>query len=191
VEIQLDNIWGFAWGMHRARLSHNSTSRSTFSDDHLTKPDLELARKLVLAGPSHSKFMRCIDVWATIKAPRYWWQEYATYKIGTTELSESTMHTLTNRPLTSEDFEGNIPYIMLELLNNYIATGKLLEVKRILPESFLQTRGVHLNYQTLRTMYHQRVTHRLPEWHIFCNWVATLPYAELITLRSNTWNQPS
>ena len=53
---------------------------------------------------------------------------------------------------------------------------------RLLPESWLQTRTIDLNYETLRTIYHQRKFHKLSEWHTFCDWVKTLPYAkEFIT----------
>ena len=56
------------------------------------------------------------------------------------------------------------------------------ELIRLLPESWLQTRTVTLNYENLRSMYSQRKNHRLTEWHSFCNWILSLPYAkEFIT----------
>ena len=36
-------------------------------------------------------------------------------------------------------------------------------LKCMLPESFIQTRAVNLNYEVLATMYHQRKNHRLPQ----------------------------
>ncbi len=56
------------------------------------------------------------------------------------------------------------------------------ELIRWLPESWLQTRTVTLNYENLLSMYHQRKNHKLKEWREdFCGWVKTLPYAnELI-----------
>ena len=54
---------------------------------------------------------------------------------------------------------------------------------QILPNAFLQTRTVSFSYANLRNIYFQRRNHKLKEWHQFCNWIATLPYAkELITL---------
>ena len=56
------------------------------------------------------------------------------------------------------------------------------ELIRWLPESWLQTRTVTMNYENLRNMYHQRENHKLTEWHSFCHWVESLPYAaEFIT----------
>ena len=56
------------------------------------------------------------------------------------------------------------------------------ELIRLLPEGWLQTRTVTMNYEVLRNIYSQRKNHKLSEWHQFCDWVNTLPYGyELIT----------
>ena len=52
------------------------------------------------------------------------------------------------------------------------------ELVRWLPNGWLQTRTVTMNYENLRSMYHQRKHHKLTEWHSFCEWVETLPYAQ-------------
>jgi hypothetical protein len=52
------------------------------------------------------------------------------------------------------------------------------ELIRWLPESWLQTRTITMNYENLRNMYHQREHHKLTEWHSFCHWVEGLPYAK-------------
>ena len=52
------------------------------------------------------------------------------------------------------------------------------ELIRWLPNGWLQTRTVTMNYENLRSMYHQREHHKLSEWHSFCDWVKELPYAE-------------
>ena len=58
------------------------------------------------------------------------------------------------------------------------------ELVRWLPEGWLQKRTVTLNYEILRNIYKWRAKHRLTEWHAFCDWMKTLPYAEdLITYR--------
>jgi hypothetical protein len=54
--------------------------------------DINLAQKLVLAGPDHRKFMRQIFVSIDITAPLYWWKEMDTYKVATVANSTSTMH---------------------------------------------------------------------------------------------------
>lgn len=55
-------------------------------------------------------------------------------------------------------------------------------IKALLPEGYVQTRMVSLNYQVLRTMYNQRKNHKLLHWNTdFVNWVHTLPMSEWIT----------
>lgn len=52
---------------------------------------------------------------------------------------------------------------------------------QLLPSSYNQTRNVMLNYEVLANIYRQRKGHKLDEWIIFCNWIDSLPYSELIT----------
>lgn len=66
--------------------------------------DLDLAQKLVKSGSDHRKFLRQIFVSMDITAPRYWWTEFDTYKVGTVANSESTMHTIQKREFKREDF---------------------------------------------------------------------------------------
>lgn len=60
------------------------------------------------------------------------------------------------------------------------------ELVRWLPESWLQTRTVTMNYENLYTIYHQRKNHKLNEWSginnknipNFISWIESLPYAK-------------
>ena len=52
------------------------------------------------------------------------------------------------------------------------------ELIRLLPNGWLQTRTVTMNYENLRSMAHQRSGHKLSEWHSFLDWVRELPYAK-------------
>jgi len=155
--------------------------------------DMNLALKLVKAGSEHAKFMRQIFVSIDITAPDYWWKEYATYKIGTVENSTSTMHKITSRLLTENDFsidEWDASDIgMLNNLNELIFKYKNQEVKdkklwrkiiQKLPMSFNYKRTCTNNYQGLRNMYFQRNHHKLQEWLDFCKMIEKLPYSELI-----------
>ena len=70
--------------------------------------DLALMNTLVKRGTEHAKVTRGIMVWAKITAPRMWWQEFDTYRIGVEKLSsESTMHMIGMRDLTIDDFSVN------------------------------------------------------------------------------------
>lgn len=129
----------------------------------------------------HLKFLESIVVWLDIDAPRYWWQQFDTYRIGTTKQSESTMHTIMNRRLEQSDFVYDIPEPLLELLNKLIDEKDFGAVKLCLPEGFMQRRMVCLNYKVLCHMYNQRKNHRLPEWEDFFSQLqGGLEYPELV-----------
>ena len=51
------------------------------------------------------------------------------------------------------------------------------ELVRWLPNGWLQTRTVTMNYENLRSICGQRVNHKLTEWHQFVDWAHTLPYS--------------
>lgn len=161
--------------------------------DSYTKTDPhELLSRLVKAGPEHAKAVRGTWVTLMISAPRYWWQEFDTYKVGVQTLSStSSMHTITRRPFTSKDFDSNDSQFLdtiIKGLNEIIALDipqfeKVRQLKKYLPESFIQSRLVQINYQALRNIYKQRKSHRLYEWHLFCDIIEDLPYAaNLITV---------
>lgn len=105
------NFKGAIIGMrYPFKSTEKADSMYLYSENDVLGPeDLDLAKKLVHAGDdSHAKFLRMIHVTCSIQAPLYWWKEMDQYKVSTTTNSESTMHTLTKKPLTIDDF--SIPY---------------------------------------------------------------------------------
>lgn len=75
------------------------------SKDYAIGPnDLDLMTRLRKAGTDHRKFMRMIIVYVDITAPLYWWKEFDTYKVGTVANSCSTMHKISEKEFTLEDF---------------------------------------------------------------------------------------
>jgi hypothetical protein len=131
--------------------------------DHM----LDVAYKLSTHDDGENKFLESMVVWLRIVAPRYWWQEFDTYRIGVTKQSGSTMHTILKRPLTQDDFVDDIPQSTLDALNDLIADKRLPKVKALLPEGFMQERYVCLNYKVLRHIIKQRRQHKLHEWQQF------------------------
>ena len=143
----------------------------------------KVADRLAGKGLGHDKFLRCIIVIMDIKAPRFWWSEFDTYKVGTTALSESTMHTLGKRKLTNEDFEYPLPDEILRMVNDKVSDPRLTiaEKKSILPEGFLQRRVVMMNYAVLANILAQRANHRLPQWQYFVKTVKdTITFPEFL-----------
>lgn len=128
------------------------------------------ARALAFKGGGHNKFLASIFVWAVIRAPRGWWQEYDTYKVATTANSSSTMHTLSKQPLTRANFAEETDQSQIDLINKLIAeNADITTLKMNLPEGFLQTRQVCINYMTLQNIIRQRKGHRLKFWNQVIN----------------------
>lgn len=127
-----------------------------------------VADRLYNKGLGHNKFLESLVVWIDINAPRYWWSQADTYRVGTTKQSESTMHTILRNSFTEDDFEGGLDGRVLEILNFLRDKKDFKTLKRMLPESYLQRRIMCTNYMALRNMISQRYTHKLDEWVIFC-----------------------
>lgn len=142
--------------------------------------DLRIAKNLTSKTPEHRKFLRQIVVSMEVTAPRYWWSEFDTYKYADKN-SESTMHTITKKKIEYSDFEpvktfGVKPFFkeyinqLNWLVEQYIDTGDnavFEDLKRLLPEGYLQKRFITTNFETLISMYRQRKSHRLSAWRKF------------------------
>lgn len=225
--IKFEAIEVFGWeaairGMRNSWDSHEKSDSgyipmiATWSQDRAEQvytigdADYTLMKQLAGAGASHAKYRRYINVTVDITAPLYWWKEFDTYKVGTVANSESTMHTITNRPLTFEDFaidyikdEPDLAahfrefiYRINDLRDEYIvlkesgdqkyARRTWYQIIQFLPSSFLQKRTVQLNYEVLAHIWKDRKNHKLDEWREgFCKeFIQTLPYSEGIV-----WNK--
>lgn len=219
IKIENTEVYGFEAAIRGMRNPMNSWDRSDsdcktiirdngkYVEDFIGDNDLKLMKNLVKAGSDHSKFMRMITVTCDVTAPLYWWKEFDTYKVGTVRNSCSTMHKITAKEFTLDDFshehllnENGVAvedwrsewledlYITIERLN--CARQCFTDIKdkkywwqmiQLLPSSYNQRATVQLNYAVLRNMYHARKKHKLDEWHTFYEWVEGLPYSELIT----------
>ena len=108
IKISRINVFNFENALHGMRhpLESYSKSDSRFVDGEfvLGENDAALAKKLILAGTDHSKFLRQIFVSMDIEAPLFWWKECSTYSVGVTVNSTSTMHKLATTPITRERF---------------------------------------------------------------------------------------
>lgn len=172
------------------------------------KNDLELAKKLCKAGSDHRKFMRMIHVQCDITAPTYWIAEHDTYKIATTRNSCSFMHKGTVKEFTRELFTDDDIYacdfdysthagmlrpqdvfaLVLDCLNELRETYNNTKdfkyfraIRQMLPSGYNILYTWDASYETLHNIYHSRKNHKLSEWHVFCEWIESLPYSELIT----------
>lgn len=163
LEIVDVEVVGMHWSMRAMRLPKKSKGDTQMYYPSTIGPkDLHLASNLVKAGNDHAKAMRGIIVYAEIKLQVGFMIEFETYRHGVECLStSSSMHCE-----------------LAQLKGEELAEQKQAD----LPDK-QYTRILTMSYQALRAMYKARRYHRHPDWHIFCDWIETLPYAaELITV---------
>lgn len=169
---------------------------------------VKVAERLADKDGGHNKYLEAIQLWIIVRAPRYWWQEADTYRIGCTKQSESTMHTLvkelqtivnsnngTSESAFKKKKESISEYIRLnfepdsitkaqfEAMLNCVRSEEpdLVQLKKKMPEGFLQQRMWCMNYKCLRNIILQRRHHRLPHWHKFIQTVlAQVKHPELL-----------
>lgn len=205
IKIENTDVYGWEAAIRGARNPMNSWDKSdtqyydkcgVFRVPKIGPNDYKLLRNLANAGPDHGKYLRMITVTVDVTAPLYWFKEFDTYKVGTVANSCSTMHKIHAKPFTLEDFSHEqmtcdavcILNLIIEHLNqrrcDFLESGRKIywwDLIQLLPSSYNQRRTVLLNYAVLKAMYHARKNHKLDEWHVFCDWIRTLPYSELIT----------
>lgn len=136
------------------------------------------------AGTGHDNFLNGIivqfDLTFSIKAcvelQRYHFIDFVS--------SQSTMHCISRmdiKPMCNE-YVSDVVIAEVERLKEVYLNDKTdenyLRLLYNIPTGFELTARMTTNYRQLKTMYMQRKTHRLPDWHIFCEWIETLPYAK-------------
>ena len=199
IKLERTSVMNLENAIRGARNPMNSWDRMDSSYDEegnyvLGENDLGLAKRLASAGSDHRKFLRQIFVSVDITAPLYWWKEFDTYKVGTVANSTSTMHKIHAKPFERADFscdrldEGGLA--ALDSLVAYLEEQRKMfcedktnkqswhNMIQLLPSSYNQMRTVTMNYENLINMYYARKTHKLAEWHTYCDWIAELPYAK-------------
>lgn len=219
IKVEKINVCGFETAIRGARNAMKSWGRSDSYWTYIENPDtgntapfqyfvgendLDLMRRLYHAGTEHRKYMRQIYVSMDITAPLYWWKEFDTYKVGTTENSESTMHTLHKRDLVLGDFSherltelslyclANTIGVINQYRQDYMDTNNReywYQMIQLLPASFNQMRTVTMNYENVVNMIRQRSGHKLDEWRELVEILRGLPYIEDITRKEDAGNE--
>lgn len=202
IKLERYNVMNFDGAIRGARNPMNSWARSDSSYDEngnfiLGECDRELGKRLVSSGSDHRKFIRQILVTVDITAPLYWWKEYDTYKVGTVANSCSTMHKIHSKPFDRDDFShermSDEALACLDSIIAFLEKSRTLfnetkershwhDMIQLLPSSYNQMRTCTMNYETLINIYGARRNHKLAEWHTFCEWIESLPYADSFIL---------
>ena len=198
IKLERTSVMNLENAMRGARNPMNSWNRmDSFYDENgnyvLGPNDLGLAKRLRRAGSDHRKYIRQVFVSVDITAPMYWWKEYDTYKVATVANSTSTMHKIHSKAFELDDFShdhltkdslefmGVIIDRLESIRQKFVAEKKKedwYDLIQLLPSSYNQMRTCTMNYETLVNIYFARRNHKLQEWHTFCHWIESLPYAK-------------
>lgn len=181
---------------------------SVVANDKSIERGIKLGK--VKSGSGHDNYLKGILVTFDVKYPQYWTPQFQRYSFADIISSQSKMHKLTSvKDLTTQCNSHVFPHIITEL-QNLIDTYNLMPSfphpfkmidgkyrnfqtqKEIfnaiisnLPMGYEMWMGVTTNYLQLKTIYKQRRQHKLEDWHVFCDWVESLPlFMELVGLES-------
>lgn len=181
------NSWAKSDSGHELSYVDDNGEEVYNADFTLGSNDLNLACRLIKAGPEHAKFLRMIHVQMDINGPLYWWKEMDTYKVGTTANSCSTMHKIAAKEFTLDDFscehlwdtsksqlQGTIDVLNVfrDAYNHPSSAGNYKkecwwQMIQLLPSSYNQLRTWDASLATILSICKQRKGHKLDEWETF------------------------
>lgn len=156
-------------------------------------PHIKRAIKLANAkGGGHDQFLTGITVTFDLTISNKAWVEAERYRFLNFISSMSSMHRAAF-------------FKIGDCCNEYTSPAEIREAERLqeiyngqdrgpekkeaylkllynIPSGFELMAGMITNYRALGNIYEQRRSHRLPDWHVVCDWIESLPMArELIT----------
>lgn len=164
-----------------------------YTDEEFEK---SLPRAIQLAntknGSGHQTFLSGIRVSFDLKYPNYISPELQRYHWIDIVTSSSKMHRLTKMDMDvcfNEYVTQNSINQMKQLIKQYNDNPtyeRFMYVISNCPQGVELFMRVSTNYLQLKTIYHQRKTHKLKEdWGNFCKEIRTLPYAQELIVGLN------
>ncbi len=207
--IAINNV--AVYGLNESMVASGYPMRTDLPMDmNINGSDKDLLRAKRLAsspiGAGDDNFLNGIVVQFDLTAPIKMWTEAQRYHFLDFVSSASTMHRLSKMNLVDGIFdESVVPEVkniliklqaehadLVKAYNNESNSEMKERLRKSVKEAYLRllmncpvglnlTARMTTNYRQLRTIYHQRKTHRLPHWHKFCEWVESLPHSDMIT----------
>lgn len=142
-------------------------------------------------GGGHNQFLSGITVTFDLTLSNKAWVEAERYRFLSFISSMSSMHRAaffkigeccneyTSRAEILETERLQDIYNAIDGASDREAKSKAyLELLYSIPAGFELMAGMITNYRCLRNIYEQRRGHRLPDWHVVCDWIETLPLAD-------------
>ncbi len=198
MKVENVQVYGLEESIRRAKFPMSVDVDSLNHD--VTQGIITLGKSSV--GSGHDNFLNGIVIQFDLTFSNKAWVEAERYHFFDFVSSQSTMHRITQFKLKDQCnkyVDSRIIDIVQEKIDEYNRLKELdkeshsdsrtellkelyLEILYNIPSGFELTAGMTTNYRQLKTIYHQRKTHRLPEWREFCAWIETLPKFKEICL---------
>lgn len=198
MKVENVQVYGLEESIRRAKFPMSVDVDSLNHD--VTQGIITLGKSSV--GSGHDNFLNGIVVQFDLTFSNKAWVEAERYHFFDFVSSQSTMHRITQFKLKDQCnkyVDSRIIDIVQEKIDEYNRLKELdkkshsdsrtellkelyLEILYNIPSGFELTAGMTTNYRQLKTIYHQRKTHKLPEWREFCTWIETLPKFKEICL---------
>jgi len=163
----------------------------------LSNPHIKRAITLANAkGGGHDQFLTGITVTFDLTLSNKAWVEAERYRFLNFISSMSSMHRAAffkigdccNEYTLPEEIE--IAERIQDMYNSIDAQAEpkkkkdaYLQLLYNIPAGFELMAGMVTNYRALRNIYEQRQNHRLPDWHVVCGWIETLPMAQELIIK--------
>lgn len=138
-------------------------------------------------GTGHDNFLNGIVVQFDLTATLKFWPQLQRYHFIDFVSSQSTMHCITKFDIKKQCN----PYVspktikiiedLVKQYNDNPTDENYLKVLYNIPSGFELTARLTTNYRQLKTIFHQRHSHKLVEWKMFCEVIKSLPQSHLIT----------
>ncbi len=154
-----------------------------------TEEITDTTKKLALSekGEGHDQFLTGIRVHFTISCSKKMWVELERYRfvdyVERISAIDNIIYYGARVAPHAMEVDPGVMDKLDELREKFIKTRDIkdyLILRASIPAGYEDTVRVGTNYRSLKTMYHQRNTHRLPEWHSFCKFIEALPHADTL-----------
>lgn len=148
-------------------------------------------------GSAHDNFLHGILVSFDLTCSNKMWVEFERYHFADIVSGQSTMHRAPRLLEKESPFNDYVDDMILHRLKQLLVVydndktpENYLKLLYSIPSGLELTDHIVTNYGQLKTMWHQRHNHRLPEWRMFCDWILTLPrFCELTGIKEGEVNE--
>lgn len=170
-------------------------------DIEITENNLKRGIKLgnAISGSGHDCMLKGCIVQYDLQAPEFFWRQFDRYHFHDYVSSQSKMHCILKFDIDKMCNEY-VDQRVINIINEYINLYNNYETLQVNPEIYTKDKlfqkiisncpmGLELtaritsNYLQLKSIYNQRKTHKLEQWHYYCDWIKSLPHFEELCLK--------